>query len=269
MNMRLSNTVLPVIIAVLVVGCASSPAPVTDRSSNPYRRATPAPAQIKGKSHYVVVKGDTLYSIAWRYGLDFRTLAGWNGIGSPFTIYPDQRLRLTRPPGGATPRPVASQTPAPRQATPKPQPAKPAAPPRTVVDAPANKPPATSSAPIKWRWPADGKVVASFVANDPSRKGVDIGGQTGAPVKASADGEVVYSGSGLIGYGELIIIKHDPHYLSAYAHNAKRLVGEGDQVKAGQQIAELGSSGTDRSKLHFEIRKDGNPVDPQRFLPKR
>ena len=119
-----------------------------------------------------------------------------------------------------------------------------------------------------WNWPARGTLLARFQSNGSLNNGIDIAGQLGEPVKAAADGAVVYAGRGLIGYGEMIIIKHDETYLSAYAHNSRLLVSEGDQVKVGQTIAEMGSSGTDRVKLHFEIRRKGQPVDPLAYLPK-
>ena len=128
------------------------------------------------------------------------------------------------------------------------------------------------SAPIgglAWRWPVKGSVIDRFMAGDATRQGVDIAGNAGDPVLASADGVVVYSGSGLVGYGELIIIKHSDEWLSAYGHNRKRLVQEGQRVKGGQQIAEMGRSGATRDMLHFEIRRNGRPVDPQQYLPGR
>jgi lipoprotein NlpD len=129
----------------------------------------------------------------------------------------------------------------------------------------------TLSSPINvqkpgWKWPTEGRVISAFAPADASRAGVDIGGNAGQPVIAAADGEVVYSGSGLRGYGELIIIKHSPDVLSAYGHNAKRLVKEGDKVKAGQKIAEMGTDPSHREMLHFEIRRNGKPIDPVAFL---
>ncbi|MFH1601330.1 MAG: peptidoglycan DD-metalloendopeptidase family protein, partial [Pseudomonadota bacterium] len=120
-----------------------------------------------------------------------------------------------------------------------------------------------------WRWPTQGQVIGRFVSGDPKRQGLDIAGNAGQPVVAAADGVIVYSGSGLVGYGELIIVKHSDEWLSAYAHNRRRLVGEGAQVKAGQQIAELGRTGTSRDMLHFEVRRNGKPVDPMQVLPKQ
>ena len=122
---------------------------------------------------------------------------------------------------------------------------------------------------MKWRWPVDGQLLSRFEAGQPTKQGIDIAGSGGAPVRAAGDGTVVYSGSGLVGYGELIIIKHDEQWLSAYGHNRNRLVNEGAVVKAGQQIAELGRTGASRDMLHFEIRYNGKPVDPLRYLPRK
>jgi lipoprotein NlpD len=122
---------------------------------------------------------------------------------------------------------------------------------------------------VSWRWPADGQLVSRYVDGDPTRQGIGVAGSAGQAVHAAGDGVIVYSGSGLVGYGELVIIKHDEQWLSAYGHNRKRLVGEGDRVRAGQQIAEMGRTGADRDMLHFEIRYNGKPVDPLRYLPRR
>lgn len=237
----------------------------------------------RGDTH-TVNRGDTLYSIAWAYGVDYRDLAVHNGISEPYTIYPGQRLdvrlsskrgaakRTTRSPGAPTrtvttaPAQTAKTSPAPktvksssRAETPTPQ--------RSVKSS-ARKPPAvTRAAKIKhWTWPAKGQIVTDFASS--GRKGVDISGRLGQPVVAAADGRVVYSGGGLRGYGELIIVKHNKRYLSAYAHNNRILVKEGDEVKIGQRIAEMGSTGTDSVRLHFEIRRDGKPVNPVRYLPR-
>ena len=127
--------------------------------------------------------------------------------------------------------------------------------------------PATTS--FAWRWPADGQLVGRYVQGDPTKQGIDIAGNAGQPVRAAADGVVVYSGSGLVGYGELIIVKHNEQWLSAYGHNRARKVNEGQLVKAGEQIAEMGRTGAARDMLHFEIRYNGKPVDPQAYLPRR
>jgi lipoprotein NlpD len=148
-------------------------------------------------------------------------------------------------------------------------------PPPTAVTPTPPPPPAVaasgssrSAGGVKWRWPASGQIIGRFQANA-AIPGIDIAGKAGDPVVAAADGTVVYSGNGLVGYGELVIIKHNDSFLSAYGHNRKRLVTEGQQVKAGQQIAEMGSSGSSRDELQFQIRKDGNPVDPLEYLPSR
>jgi lipoprotein NlpD len=122
---------------------------------------------------------------------------------------------------------------------------------------------------LAWRWPARGELTGRYVSGDPTRQGIDIAGSAGQPVLAAADGVVVYSGSGLVGYGELVIVKHNEAWLSAYGHNRARLVNEGQLVKAGQQIAEMGRTGAARDMLHFEIRYNGKPVDPLQYLPRQ
>lgn len=212
-----------------------------------------------------VQRGETLYGIAFRNGVDFRDLAAWNNIPSPYTIYPGQTLRLY-PASGS--RPTATT---PTVATGKPRPATTTGTVGSVATAPkpAPTPTAPASSGFSWRWPADGHVIGRYVAGDASKQGIDIAGSSGQAVRAAADGVVVYSGAGLVGYGELIIIKHSEAWLSAYGHNRRRLVNEGQNVKAGQQIAEMGSSGAAREMLHFEIRYNGKPVDPQTYLPSR
>ena len=283
-------------------GCASEgPAPVEDHSLNagtsrPRPAAPPSKPAIAPGGTYRVQRGDTMYSIAFRHGVDYRDLAEWNGIPPPYTIYPGRELRLSSARVAAKP-PVAQTIPPPKQSAPpppaastvsKPAPFEPVAstPPSanagtpSRVGSPTASPPVASTTPtppepvaasgdIAWRWPADGQLVGGYVAGDPMKQGIDIAGKAGAPVKAAADGTVVYSGNGLIGYGELIIVKHNPAFLSAYGHNQKRLVQEGDKVKAGQTIAEMGSSGASKDELHFEIRKNGKPSNPIDYLPRR
>lgn len=236
-----------VLAAIVLAGCASSR--VVSRTTSgsvrgPVAVSTPKPGVV-----VTVQRGQNLYRIATDNGITLRDLAAWNGIRSPYTIHPGQRLRLY--PGGGGNATVRN-----------PPPRKPA---------PTSKPPVAVPAPtsFSWRWPVDGPLLATYLAGEPTRQGIDIGGREGAPVRSAADGVVVYSGSGLVGYGELIIVKHDEQWLSAYGHNRKRLVDEGQVVKAGQQIAELGHSGAARDMLHFEIRFNGKPVDPLRYLPKR
>ena len=292
-------------LALSLAGCASDgPAPVEDRSTGgAYTRpAQPVPPPVRSTTSsgtYRVQRGDTLYSIAFRNGVDFRDLADWNSIPPPYTIYPGRELRLSGRSNGqartvAPPPPSAAPRPAPPPTTAMPRPLEPvAAAPPAVASEPAPPPlpsaspapPTASAAPpppisaspeatsingdISWRWPADGQVVGTYVAGDPVRQGIDIAGASGAPVRAAADGSVVYSGNGLIGYGELIIVKHNAAFLSAYGHNRKRLVKEGDRVKSGQTIAEMGSSNANRDELHFEIRKNGKPANPLDYLPRR
>jgi len=213
---------------------------------------------------YRVERGDTLYSIAFRYGLDYHDVARWNGIGAPYTIYPDQRLRL-RPP----PRQSARAEPATR-ATRRERGAGPAAE-STGGKAPsASQPPPRATRagdPAKWIWPVrEGRIERSFADSDPNRKGVDIAGREGQAVHAAAAGSVVYSGNGLSGYGELIIIKHSETLLSAYGYNRRRLVREGQRVEAGEQISEMGRSPRGRVRLHFEIRRQGEPLNPLAFV---
>src|SRR5579871_4056980 len=330
-------------VVLALAACVSNPpAPVEDRSTGD---AAPAPISERDRGGvapavetgvaetYRVAKGDTLYAIAFRRGIDFRELANWNNIAPPYRIFVGQELRLRAPAGYSAPAaaaapaavavvpervsnsapesvaaapaagaattsglsgsgkpqpsmfedvpPATSATPAaaPANATPntppapavasvkpadsvKPPPAVSKPPPETsakppVATEPATRPveapPAVAPPPdatkpadshiaelnaggVRWRWPGEGKVVGTFVGGDPTHQGIDIAGKSGDPVAAAADGEVVYSGNGLLGYGELIIIKHNASFLSAYGHNRARLVKEGDKVKAGQQI---------------------------------
>lgn len=219
---------------------------------------------------YKVRKGDTLYGIAFRHGLDYRDVAGWNRISAPYTIYPGQVLRLRAPTRTAQrPAPPVRQPAAPsRPVTTMPAPAKPPVKPTPASPAKPSAP-VPAAAPGRWQWPTQGQVVARYVAGDPTQQGIAIAGSAGQPVQAAADGVVVYSGTGLVGYGEVIIVKHSDEWLSAYGHNRKRLVAEGEAVKSGQTIAELGRSGTSRDMLHFEIRRNGKPVDPLTLLPSR
>lgn len=211
------------------------------------------------EGNYVVKEGDTMYSIAFRYQLDFRDLAVWNDIGGDYLIKPGQVIRLAPPPIGEGT--VASSSirthPLDRTGPATPPPARPAPQP-----APVDMPRMASST---WRWPTAGAVVKPF--GEDNAKGVDIGGTLGQPVVAAAPGKVVYSGTALKGYGELIIIKHDEVHLSAYGYNRKRLVAEGTVVAAGQPIAELGLGPEQKPILHFEIRRRGKPVDPKQILP--
>ncbi len=275
------------VLPLLLFGCGGSPvkAPVASRDNKSAPAATSVPRSAASakrtpasatQTHYVVKRGDTLYSIAWAHGLAYQQLAASNGIRYPYTIYAGQRLDLQAASSVRAPAPVRENTTSARPvaqpvsvpaATPLPAPAATPATPAAAA-APAAMTPTEVSYDGHWVWPTRGRLLRSYQASGRGKKGIDIGGHDGQPVKAAANGKVVYAGSGLVGYGRLIIIKHNENLLSAYGHNSKLLVSEGDQVRAGQQIAEMGSSGTNRTGLYFEVRKDGKPVDPLRYLPK-
>lgn len=241
--------------AVLLAGCTASwRAPVESRVKT---GAAPSPRTVTHGREYRVRQGDTLYAIAWQKGVDYRLLAAWNGIRPPHRIYAGQILRLSPPAASRTPPPAP-----PTAAKPKPKP-KP-----RVYAAPQPAPALAAPKRLAWHWPAQGEIVSSFNARDPLRNGIKIAGRSGNPIRAAEAGKVVYSGSGLIGYGQLIIVKHNDNYLSAYGHNRKILVKEGDQVTKGQKIAEMGTANNGNPLLHFEIRRDGKPVDPLRLLPR-
>jgi lipoprotein NlpD len=258
----ISRTFIAVLLLLLLAGCSSRPsAPVEERTSRS------SSYQLTRDGHYRIRRGDTLHAIAFNFGLDWRDLARWNGIRSPDLIYPDQELRLSPPGPGKSSSGRSSGSGKQTGAKTSPAPAKTESGSKsTRKSAP---PTASGSDPKKWLWPTQGRIVSSFRANDSARKGIDIGGTAGQDVVASAAGQVVYSGSGLIGYGELIIIKHSERMLSAYAHNRKRVVSEGQQVKAGTKIAEMGTNDRNQAMLHFEIRVNGNPANPMNYLPKR
>lgn len=233
---------LALCLASLLGACSFSQAPAPIRDRAPVVRPKPAPPP----AFYRVKRGDTLFRIALDHGLDYRELAGWNGLDDPERVTVGQLLRLKPP------VPLAGQ-PAPAAPTP---------------NVPANSAPVLGEAtPSTWVWPAAGPMVQGFAAV-PGAQGIDIGGERGAPVRAAAEGKVVYTGAGLRGYGKLIIIKHSTAILSAYGHNERILVREGQWVKAGQQIAEMGDGDADRVKLHFEVREHGRPVDPMAYLPR-
>ena len=277
------------LVLVWLAGCAPwAPAPVEDRSRGAEPGSDPQPRRTERvvaspPANYEVRRGDTLYSIAFRFGLDWREVAQWNRIEQPYTIRPGQDLRLTQPPRTPTPtaarrdtRPDPPPSPAPESGSGEdtepdtPSETQPARAPAAETRAPA--PSATDNARtvggVDWQWPTSGPVVRPFDASA-TRRGLGIGGDAGQPIHAAAGGEVVYSGTALIGYGELIIIKHSDTLLSAYGHNRVRLVEEGDRVGRGEQIAEMGMNERDEELLHFEIRRNGQPVDPLGYLPSR
>ncbi|WP_339486082.1 peptidoglycan DD-metalloendopeptidase family protein [Pseudomonas sp. EL_65y_Pfl2_R95] len=259
------------VLSFILSGCSSSPAggvQVLDRNGRSVPITSKQPHVTSGQ--YLVRRGDTLYSIAFRFGWDWKELAARNGIPAPYTLRVGQPIRfdgkkpssvvVAKQPSvrGSSTRTVR---PATSTSTVKPVASKP-----VVATSQVKSVSGTSSG---WTWPTKGTVIGRFSSNGSLNKGIDIAGDLGQPVLAASDGSVVYAGSGLRGYGELVIIKHSSTYVSAYGHNRRLLVKEGQKVKAGQAIAEMGSTGTDRVKLHFEIRRQGKPVDPLQFLPRQ
>jgi lipoprotein NlpD len=205
-------------------------------------------------SQYTVKDGDTLHAISFRTGISYQNLAKWNGVSPPYRIYVGDVLDLRA--SAAPKQPTATKT-APVRRT------QPAAPTLASKPLPAAKLPANVS---NWQWPAKGKLTKTFSRKN-AQYGIEIKGNRSSAVVSTAAGQVVYAGNGIKGYGELVIVKHSPRYISAYAYNDRILVREGDRVKAGQQLANMGSTGTRGVKLHFEIRKDGEPVNPLQYLP--
>jgi lipoprotein NlpD len=241
---------------------------VVSREVGQQPRLAPKPGFVR------VGHGDTIYSIAWRYGLDPGRFASWNGISAPYRIYLGDDLRVTAPPAGRGSVTTGANRVVVRKA------ARPAVVKKIQI---RSRPKARTvtkkrttrqkkivyKKKLRWQWPTNGRVKVRFKRGDPSRKGIVVSGRLGQGVKAAEDGTVVYSGSGLIGYGKLLIIKHNKNYLSAYGHNKKLLVKEGDQVKKGVRIAEMGTNGSGKIVLHFEIRRNGVPVNPLPLLPRK
>jgi lipoprotein NlpD len=254
--MWLKITVIGICLSFWVAGCTSpgKAAPVRDVWNKP----------MSTQRVHVAQKGDTLYSVAWRYGKDYRDLALINGLHLPYAIATGQRIHL-----------IPSLMPAPSPSNP------------AIIYSPAKTQPkgidthAVAQAipsvelephvapPSAWQWPSLGKIIHHFAVNNGGNKGIDIAGIAREPVLATAAGKVVYAGNGLRGYGNLLIVKHNEEFLSAYAHNSKLLVKEGDLVKAGQVIAEMGDTEAQQVMLHFEIRQAGKPVDPMQYLSRR
>ena len=291
----LSTRTLSLLPLLLAVGCADNPpATIENRSVvaveevPEVRQISPVAddygAQLQVGADYVVQSGDTLYAVAFRLGMDYRTLADINNIDPPYVIKVSQVLKTAASPDApnlspqkplaatrsevqsATSEPVAKSSPSAvasssatdsQRVQTQPSP-RPALPPSVFI----------GNVPVdRWSWPADGRVSRSF--SKEGHKGIDLSGERGAPVRAVAPGVIVYSGTGVTGYGALLIVKHNDTYLSAYGHNDALLVDEGEQVKAGQEIAKMGSTGSDSVKLHFEIRRDGVPLNPEALLPSR
>lgn len=219
-----------------------------------------------GLTHYKVRRDDTLLSIAWQFQRDYQSLAEINGIAKPYLIYPGQVLLLkkrrqleTKNNNHNVERYRKNQYDKLSSKKQK----------RVKKEFTYQVTHAQKNTSLHWFWPAKGSVSSSYSSSGIGRNGLDITGKYGAPIRAAASGKVVYSGGGLIGYGNLIIIEHNVEFLSAYAHNSKLFSKENDVVEAGQIIAEMGASGTSLTKLHFEIRRNGVPIDPVKYLPKR
>lgn len=292
-----------IFISLALFACAEHvPAPVINLSSNSYQ-PPPAPDEDLSLPEYHEVKpGDTLFSIAFNYGLDYRELAEINGIEDGYRIYPGQKLRFAAQqipyrnetfnakklqvavhkalglPIQAPDEAESSKNTSEKVSVRSPQKPDVIAKPKVNNKkrlkstrqsvAKSVKGQSTLSKVNRWYWPVKGPILSGFSKKLHGNKGVDISGKPGQPVRAAAPGRVVYRGNSLKGYGNLIIVKHNDDYLSAYAHNSKIHVRENEIVKAGQVIADIGNTGADESKLHFEIRYQGKPVDPTKFLPK-
>jgi lipoprotein NlpD len=299
MRMTKKSSLLLLTMLLALSACTTAPnqAPVVDRTPvvTPPPVAKPAPVEEpKDKDgYYTVRKGDTLIRIALEHGLNYRDLAAWNNLSNADDIKVDQSLRV-KPPEGVVTAAVTPPPPLvvpPKKTTPKGdkkpytdsnlaemqkpegENGKAEKPVQVASVAPAPAPAAAAPAlsaedrELTWIWPSDGKVIASF--DEGKNKGIDIAGRPGQQVLAAGAGKVMYAGSGIRGYGNLVIVKHSNSLLSAYAHNRTILVKEGQSVSKGQTIAEMGDSDTDTVKLHFEIRQQGKPVDPSKFLPNR
>lgn len=283
-------------VFIILIGCFSLASCIFSKNTAPTSDLSRREViDLSGAVQHKVVRGETLFSIAWRYGLDYRQLAVANKIGNDFVIYPGQTLNLsikekdlseinsssiqaTKAAPAATTKSASSsaaksssnvsrnvpkKTPANKPRSPRPEKKSP-----TLISIAASD---SGSQKLVWRWPATGKVITNFSSAKADNKGIDLSGKKGDSVLAAASGTIVYAGSGLRGYGKLIIIKHNDIYLSAYAHNSRIRVKEGQKVEVGQHIADIGSSGTraNITKLHFEIRKNGQSVNPLTYLPRR
>jgi lipoprotein NlpD len=292
------DVILSTVGLFLLAGCSSHiPAPVIDLSQSADHRLS-----FKPGDYHTVAAGETLFSIAWRYGLDFRTIAELNEIDNRYRIYPGQQIHLApqqkshqsdnfnsarlqaavyKALGQSVPTNISTK--ASKQASLKvSDDSRQKAGSVVSVDSTKKKVkkrsrqrPSSSgngrtrfTSVNRWTWPIKGPIIDRFSKQLHGNKGLDISADLGQPVRAAASGRVVYQGSSLKGYGNLIIVKHNEEYLSAYAHNSKIRVRENEIVKAGQVIADIGRTGTDQNKLHFEIRYQGKPVDPIKYLPK-
>ncbi len=243
--------ILLLLVVSLISGCISFVKPKVKKHTNSYLKSSPQLV-----THHHVKAGETLYSIAFEYGRDHRDIARWNRIKKPYTIYPKQKLRIVPI---STDKKIRIKT---NKVIFAERPSQKFSPRKTKNNYLSNK-------KLKWQWPTKGKIVSTFSMRDPGRRGIDIVGRRGQAVNAAATGQVVYRGNGLRGYGNLIIIKHNDTYFSAYAHTENVVVKEGEKVKLGQRIADMGNTGSNKIKLHFEIRRNGKPIDPLKHMPKR
>ncbi|MFT4993273.1 MAG: lipoprotein NlpD [Paraglaciecola sp.] len=265
--------VLTLFLNLSACSTRSTPAPVTELYQGKTYRDF-AQEGFSGSS-YTVQKGDTLYSVAWYTGKDYQDIAKTNNIAAPYNIFPGQRLTLKAAlPSSIELKPKTQAARAsrinPNQAVDRLK--KQAYSKKENIVSTGSIEPIVSKFPkhiSSWHWPSKNKVIRGFSAKDQGNKGLDFAGKIGSAVLAAADGKVVYTGSALRGFGKLIIVKHSDAYLSAYAHNNQILVKEQQWIKAGQNIASMGRSGTDMVKLHFEVRYKGKSIDPLRYLPKR
>ena len=251
--LKLVAKVLVIAMLVFLAACSHQPNKVSiiDRSSG---------AGTATGSSYKVKRGDTLYAIAWRYGVAYQQLASYNKIAPPYVINIGQKLRIPSKSYRVSSR--ASSTPKSPPKTTSRSTAKTPVVPKVVI--PPGVPKKNNES---WRWPTSGTVEAGYTTSGKIHKGIDIAGKYGQAIYAAKSGKVVYAGAGLKAYGLLIIVKHDERFLSAYAFNSKVFVTEGDQVKAGDKIAEMGKKESKHTRLHFEIRLDGKPQNPKRYLP--
>ncbi|MDH6595103.1 lipoprotein NlpD [Variovorax sp. TBS-050B] len=282
-------------VVLVIAGCAAprGPAPVEDRgtmtrapvaapggplfTTDPSGKPLPGIENYGKPGYYAVRPGDTIRRIASETGQTWQNIARWNNLDNPDLIEVGQVLRVVPPVGPSTSVAAAPPSMSSEGATTKPvtppsviapaAPASAASSGKSPVTASPSAPSSSGDEDLGWIWPAHGTLLAGF--DDAKNKGFDIGGKAGDAVLAAADGRVVYAGAGLRGYGNLIILKHNNTYLTAYAHNQTLLVKEDQSVQKGQKIAEMGNSDADRVKLHFEIRRQGKPVDPARYLPAR
>jgi len=285
---RSARLLVSCLVLATLVACATGkhPAPVEERATaaKPATPGSSMPAETPAKpslgtenagkpGYYTVRPGDTLIRVGLETGQNWRDIQKWNNIDNANVLEVGQVLRVVAP--GVDPSALAGRGIGAAKLDTKPLDVKPGtpAPATAVASAPAASPAVASPAvregddELNWMWPAQGSLVSAF--DDTRNKGISISGKAGDPVFAAAEGRVVYAGSGLRGYGNLVIIKHNETFLTAYAHNQKLLVKEDQAVKRGQQIAEMGSTDSERVLLHFEIRRRGKPVDPTRLLPAR